>query len=93
LAVELTLLADPQAERKPEFKQVQAAKLVHRMANGSHKRWEQERAGGRIVVKELHKYPASRGRVLWHIGEQLELAVELVAAYRLGQIVASMKAP
>ena len=93
LAVELALLVDPQSESKPEFKQVQAAKLVHRMASGSHRRWEQVRAGGRIVVKEMHTYPASRGRVLRHIGEQLERAVELVAAYRLDEIRVAMTAP
>ena len=73
LAVEMIIAADPQAERKVEFKRVQAAKLVHRMASGTHKRW-----GEGANVKELHVYPRSRGRVLRHIGEALEKAVELM---------------
>jgi hypothetical protein len=78
LAVELAVSRDLQPETKPAFKRVQAAKLVHRMASGSHKRWEREQRDGTLVTQEMHKYPASRGRVLWHIGEQLERATELV---------------
>lgn len=77
LAVELAILNDPQAERKQHFKWVQAAKLVHRMASGSHRRWEHETSDGKVHVEELHKYPRSRGRVLIHIGQQLEKVAEL----------------
>lgn len=72
LAIELAISQDPQSETKPEFKRVQAAKLVHRMASGTHKHWERERSDGSVAVTEMHKYPASRGRVLRHLGEQLE---------------------
>ena len=82
LAIELVILDDPQAERKQHFKCVQVAKLVHKMASGSHKRWERESKDGEIYVEELHKYPRSRGRVLIHIGQQLERVAELsVATY------------
>jgi hypothetical protein len=74
----MILQADPQGERKAEFKRVQAAKLVHRMASGSHKRWERQRSDGRISVHEIHKFPHSRGQVLRYIGEGLERAAELV---------------
>jgi hypothetical protein len=77
LAVELALAADPQAERKPEFKRVQAAKLVHRISSGSHKRWERQLPDGQTAVQELHKYPHSRGQVLRHLGQQIERATEL----------------
>lgn len=77
LAVELIFIDDPQAERKQHFKWVQAAKLVHRMASGSHKRWERETYDGKVHVEELHIYPRSRGRVLIHIGQQLEKIAEL----------------
>jgi hypothetical protein len=86
LAVELVILDDPQAERKEHFKWVQAAKLVHRMASGSHKRWEREINNGKVEVTELHKYPRSRGRVLIHIGQQLEKVAELAVAYYLDDI-------
>ncbi len=77
LAVEMILRDDPQAERKAEFKRVQAAKIVHRMASGTHKRW-----GEGVGAKELHVYPRSRGRVLRHIGEAVESAVELLVQHR-----------
>ncbi|RWM77249.1 MAG: hypothetical protein EOR81_19340 [Mesorhizobium sp.] len=75
LTVELAIRSDPQPETKSEFKQVQAAKLVHRMASGTHKRW-----GEGPGAKELHVYPRSRGRVLRHVGSDLEKAVELLVA-------------
>jgi hypothetical protein len=73
LAVEMKIRDDIQPDRHREYKQVQAAKLVHRMAGGSHKRWEHE-LDGRKYTTELHKHPASRGLVLRHIGQQLEKA-------------------
>lgn len=84
LAIELIILDDPQPDHKQHFKRVQAAKLIHRMASGSHKRWERVGSDGRVRVEELHKYPRSRGRVLVHIGQQLEKVAELaVASYLL----------
>lgn len=80
LAIELIIIDDPQAERKQHFKWVQAAKLVHKMASGSHKRWVSENYDGKVHVEELHKYPRSRGRVLIHIGQQLVQVAELVVA-------------
>lgn len=79
LAVVATIAADPSADTRSEFSRVQAAKVLHRMSSGTHRRWEREQPGGRVEVTEYHKYPASRGRVLRHIGEQLERAAELVA--------------
>ena len=58
---------------KSEFKRVQAAKLVHEMASGTHKRW-----GEGPGATELHVYPRSRGRVLRHVGKDIESAVELL---------------
>ncbi len=77
LAVEMIISNDPQAERKAEFKQVQAAKLVHRMASGTHKRW-----GEGPTATELHVYPRPRGRVLRYMGEALENATELLVQHR-----------
>lgn len=93
LAVEMLVLDDPQADSKMEYKRVQAAKIVHRMASGSHKRWEREvqprgnpGQSPRIVVEEMHVYPRSRGRVLRHLGEMLESAVELVVDHHLEEV-------
>ncbi|MER8368042.1 hypothetical protein [Mesorhizobium sp. M1378] len=77
IAVEIAIAADPQADRKPEYKRVQAAKLVHKMASGTHKRWETGPGG----VQELHVYPRSRGRVLRHIGEDIEEATALLVEH------------
>lgn len=71
LALNLRLRDDPQADRHEEFRLVQIAKLIHRLAGGSHKRWERERADGRFEVTEVHKHPVSRGRVLRVIGQQM----------------------
>lgn len=84
LAVEAAIAADPQPENRREYKLVQAAKLVHRMASGSHRRWERELPSGKVKVEELHRYPHSRGRILRHIGSQLErIAGGLGATFQL----------
>ena len=92
LAIEMTIADDHQAVQTNEYKRVQAAKLVHRMASGTYKRWEQptfsSANGGqpRTRVVELHVYPRSRGRVLRHIGRDLEGAVELLVDHRLDAV-------
>ncbi|MNN29542.1 hypothetical protein D3C81_1431510 [compost metagenome] len=50
---------------------MQAGKLLHRMAGGAHKSWGGYDGAPKV---ELHKYPASRGRVLRHLGRHLEQA-------------------
>lgn len=71
IAVQLRHQDDAMPERKVRYRLIQAAKGVHRLAGGSHKRWEQHDQHGRLVATELHKYPASRGLVLWHLGAEL----------------------
>jgi hypothetical protein len=79
LAVAATIHSDPQANAKPEFRRVQAAKLLHRVAGGEHKRWERDTRAGNSIVTQMHKHTHSRGRVLRHLGEQLEEAAAEVA--------------
>jgi hypothetical protein len=92
LSIEMVIQDDSQPVHAKEFKRVQAAKLVHRMASGSHRRWEQEirdlnRPGRtKIYVTEMHVYPRSRGRILRRIGEDLEKAVELLVEHNLKAI-------
>lgn len=71
LAVCMAHEADPQPERKLEYRFVQAAKILHRWAGGSHRRWERQDDDGTTATTELHKYPASKGKVLRHTGETL----------------------
>lgn len=96
LAVEMITADDPQPVTTKEFAQVQAAKIVHRMVSGTHKRWEREVADPnwsgfrtKTVIEEKHWYPRSRGRVLRHIGADIEQAVELLAQNHLAEIRAS----
>lgn len=92
LSIEMVIRDDHQPVSSKEFKRVQGAKLVHRMASGTHKRWEQEVVGarnplrGKVLVTEMHIYPRSRGRVLRHIGQDLEEAVELLVENHLEDI-------
>ena len=94
LVVELAVRLDSQPDGSPEFKRVQGAKLLHRLASGSHKRWEREvprRIANHFttetVVTELHKYPHSRGKILRYLGRDLEEACELVVSTHIGALV------
>ena len=71
LAVQMRLRDDSQPDRHAEYRNVQAAKLLHRMAGGTHRRWERERDDGSVEVTELHRHPVSRGLVLRVIGQTL----------------------
>ena len=77
LTVQRTITNDPEADTKPEFARVQAAKLIHRLASGTRKTWEQRDANDRLVrIDRLEVYPRSRGRVLREIGKDVEAACE-----------------
>ena len=80
LAVDARLRDDPQPDRHEEYRHVQVAKLIHRMAGGTHRRWERERTDGRVEVTQLHKHPISRGQVLRVLGRKLENACNGLAA-------------
>ena len=87
LAVEMILNDDPEADWRSEYKRVQGAKLVHRMASGSHRKWVHEFSFG-TRTEELHVYPRPRGRVLRYIGKDLEQACELLVDHCLDDIYA-----
>jgi hypothetical protein len=86
LAVEAITRDRPEAETKREFKRVQGAKIVHRLASGSHKKWKSE-----IAATELHVYPASRGQVLRYLGADLEEAIELLVERSLNGVLANKR--
>jgi hypothetical protein len=88
IAIEMIVRDDPEAVRTIEYKRVQAAKIIHRIVSGSHRRWEAPRSDGGVSVTELHKFPMSRGRVLRHVGEQIEQVAELLADKHLPEIMA-----
>lgn len=76
LAVSATIATDGEADTRLEFRRVQAAKIVHRLASGTHKVWRTPVSGGREVTERLDVYPRSRGRVLRHLGDDIERACE-----------------
>ncbi|MCB1811290.1 MAG: hypothetical protein KDK04_06150 [Candidatus Competibacteraceae bacterium] len=98
LAIEMILRDDQQPDLRKEYKRVQAAKIVHRMASGSHRKWtthytrNNDPTRTMEYAQELHVYPRPRGRVLRHIGKDLEEACELIVEYHLASIHISKKA-
>jgi hypothetical protein len=74
LAVDMRLRDDQQPDRHDEYRQVQAAKLIHRLAGGTHKRWARDGVDGYNQVMEVHRHPVSRGRVLRIVGNDVALA-------------------
>lgn len=79
LTVQRAIANDPEADTKPEFARVQAAKLVHRLASGKRKSWKQRDVNDRVVrVDRLEVYPRSRGRVLREIGDDIERSCESI---------------
>jgi hypothetical protein len=88
LGVSALIQDDLGSHRVREFKIVQAAKAVHRLASGTHRRWHFERRDGTPGVTELHAYPKSSGLVLRRIGETLERACEPIAQSAVPAIIA-----
>lgn len=81
ISVQLRHQDDHQPERKLRYRLVQTGKGLHRLAGGTHKRWEQYDSNGKLRVVELHKYPASRGLILWHLGSALARAARPLEAH------------
>lgn len=79
---------DGGSHRTREFRIVQAAKAVHRLASGTHRRWEMFNPLGPAVHTELHAYPRSSGIVLRKMGEKLEKAGEFLAREAVPEIIA-----
>jgi len=79
MSVDMCLRDDLQPDRHEEYRHVQVAKLIHRMAGGTHKRWERERADGSVEVTQLHRHPVSRGLVLRIVGAALAEACRSLA--------------
>ncbi|WP_207910648.1 hypothetical protein [Rhizobium sp. BK376] len=83
LAVAALIEDDWKSHNVREFRIVQAAKAVHRLASGTHRKWETE--GLRPV--ELHVYPRSSGHVLRKMGEVLEKACGELAGVAVPEII------
>ncbi|MBY0380954.1 MAG: hypothetical protein K2W78_03410 [Xanthobacteraceae bacterium] len=89
LAVTALIEEDPGSHRTKEFRTVQIAKALHRLASGYHRVWELEDANGRSrKVAELHAFPRSSGPVLRLIGKAVEKPCEWVLEKHLSAVLA-----
>ncbi|SCB52115.1 hypothetical protein GA0061098_1016169 [Bradyrhizobium shewense] len=88
LAVTALIEEDPDSHRTKEFRTVQIAKSLHRLASGTHKRWPFVDHQGRQRQTELHAFPRSSGPVLRLIGEAVEQPCEWVVETHLSAVLA-----
>lgn len=91
MAVHALIEDDMGSHRVREFRIVQVAKAAHRLASGTHKRWDFPLADGRTAPLEMHIYPKSSGRILRVIGEKLDDICEEVTREALEAIRESRK--
>jgi hypothetical protein len=93
MAVAALIEDDRGSHRIKEFYLVQTAKAVHRLASGTHRKWEWPMQDGTTRPLHLHAYPKSSGIVLRVIGREIdevcggiaERALEAVLAARLAK--------
>lgn len=89
LAVAALIEEDPGSHRVKEFRIVQIAKALHRLASGYHRVWELTDEQGRSrKVSELHAFPRSSGPVLRLIGKAIEQPCEWVVDKHLSAVLA-----
>lgn len=88
LAVSALIEADPGSHRTKEFRIVQIAKALHRLASGTHKRWPYHDAQGRPRQTEMHAFPRSSGQVLRIMGRAVEKQCEWATEKHLSGVLA-----
>jgi hypothetical protein len=88
LAVTALIEEDPGSHRTKEFRLVQTAKALHRLASGYHRVWPQQDQKGRTFRLEVHAYARSTGRVLRLIGQAIEERCEWAAEKHLAGVLA-----
>lgn len=80
MAMNALIADDVGSHRVREFRIVQVAKALHRLASGTHKRWDFPLSDGTTAPIAMHVYPKSSGLVLRAMGEEIEaLCGELTA--------------
>lgn len=88
LAVTALIEEDPGSHRTKEFRIVQIAKALHRLASGYHRVFEFQDHLGRKRRTELHAFPRSSGPVLRLIGRAIDEPCEWVADKHLAAVLA-----
>ena len=75
-----------------EYRQVQVAKVINRMAGGTVKRWPTHHTDPTLPkVKVLRWFPASEGLVLRKLGETAEVAAEFLVHDHIEELAAFAK--
>lgn len=87
LAITVLIREEPSGPRSKEFRLVQVAKALHRLASGHHLVHEMW-VGDRRYKNELHKYPRSVGSVLRHMGQAVEDRCEWATAEHADGVLA-----
>ncbi len=91
LAVVVCHECDPQ-KATPEYRQVQVAKVINRMAGGTVKRWPTHHTDPALPkVKVLRWFPASEGLVLRELGKTAEVAAEFLVHDHVEELAAFSK--
>lgn len=77
---------DRGSHRTHEFKLVQVAKALHRLASGTHRRWEFDTGQGLATIR-MDVYPRSSGLVLREMGAKVHEACGGVVTAALWPII------
>ncbi|CDZ62584.1 Hypothetical protein NGAL_HAMBI2605_20430 [Neorhizobium galegae bv. orientalis] len=89
LGVSALIEDDWKSHNVREFRIVQAAKVMHRLASGTHRHWDvwNPRTGGTLPY-DMHAYPRSSGIVLRKMGEIVEKACGNLSKTAVPEIIA-----
>ena len=89
MAVGALIEDDNGSHRVEEFRLVQTAKAVHRLASGNHGHYEWPMADGTLRPVHTHNYPRSSGIVLRVIGKEIDELCGGVAERSLQEVIAA----
>lgn len=73
IAVRALMEDDAGSHRTDEFRIVQVAKAAHRLASGTHRRWDYPLPDGTTTKIRMDVYPRSSGLVLRVIGDAIDI--------------------
>jgi hypothetical protein len=88
MAVAALIEDDYGSHRVTEFRLVQTAKAIHRLASGTHRRWDFPMDDGTTRPIAFHAYPRSSGIVLRVIGKEIDEVCGGLAESALQELLA-----
>ena len=89
MAVGALIEDDRGSHRVEEFRLVQTAKAVHRLASGTHRHWDFPMQDGTTRPLHFHAYPRSSGIVLRVIGREIDEICGGVAERAVQEVIAA----